>query len=87
MAINFAIEHYYNEIVYQNTKHCSNFLEVKGKFIPPFPQNTYQMKQCVVSANGFPDVVPIGYYKFLYKIQGQVNVTLLVIFKVTRKKL
>lgn len=44
-----------DEKMFQNFKDCSNLDEFKQRFVLPFLPGT----------NGFPDVVPLGYYKVL----------------------
>lgn len=82
-----AFDQFYNDFIYKNVAHCSNFPEIKGKFIPPFPQNLYEVKHCDVQANGFPDILPIGYYKLILVNTGQVNMSLMMISKLTTKLL
>lgn len=87
MSINTAFDQFYNDVVYKNVGHCSNLPEIKGKFIPPFPQNLYEIKNCEVDVNGFPDIMPIGYYKLILVITGQVNMSITLIAKLTTKLL
>lgn len=78
-----AMNKYYQDLLYSNIANCSNLPEIKGKFVPPFPQDHYLFNRCVVSANGYPDILPLGYYKLIFNIEGEIIITMTLIVKLT----
>ncbi|XP_064543537.1 uncharacterized protein LOC135432023 [Drosophila montana] len=66
----FAQTHY-KEIAYKNLKECSNIPEPENVY--PWPKGTYHFDNCTVTGDGMPEVVPVGYYKLVFTISGQVD--------------
>lgn len=52
------IENYYKDLLYSNIGQCSNLPKFEGKFVPPFPKNSYYFNQCALTGDGFPDILP-----------------------------
>lgn len=76
---------HYQEICYENVATCSNAPNFEGGFDPPFPQNTYTFNRCEMAASGFPDVLPVGYYKIFFSFSGQAEFSMELIVKLTPK--
>ncbi|KAM8703799.1 hypothetical protein ACLKA7_008433 [Drosophila subpalustris] len=68
------VDNYYDDLVYANLGHCSNFPKFKGKFVPPFPKRNYTLNNCALTGDGFPDILPLGYYKIIVRTSGPVEV-------------
>lgn len=75
----------YNEMFYKNLHDCSNLEKIEQGFVPPFPRKIYEFRQCVPSTNGFPDVLPLGYYKIVVGFRGQVDIVITFIIKLKPK--
>lgn len=71
----------YNEMLYKNFHDCSNLEKISPGFVPPFPRKKYEARQCVPNTHGYPDILPIGYYKIFLNIRGQVDIVFSVILK------
>ncbi|KAH8419058.1 hypothetical protein KR222_002845, partial [Zaprionus bogoriensis] len=76
-----AINMKYDELVYKNFGHCSNLEEMHKKFVPPFPRKTYELRKCTPNTFGFPDILILGYYKIVARIRGEVDFSIILIFK------
>jgi len=78
---------YYKDVIIKNLGHCSNLPQFKGKFQPPWPQNTYKFDKCKIDGDGLPDVAPPGFYKILFTQfgSGQPTWGFTAIFKLTAK--
>lgn len=78
-----AINSKYNDLVYANYAHCSNLASIEsGTFVSPFPRKNYVILNCSPKANGYPDIVPVGYYKVVVNIRAEVDVSMVFIIKV-----
>lgn len=85
MKFTDAVNNVYDEMLYKNAHECSNLKKINGDFVPPFPRGKYWFHQCRGNTNGCPDVLPIGYYKVVLTISGQVDLVLSGIVKLTPK--
>lgn len=85
MKFTDAVNNVYDEMLYKNAHECSNLKKINGDFVPPFPRGKYWFHQCRGNTNGCPDVLPIGYYKVVLTISGQVDLVLSIIVKLTPK--
>nr|XP_016940560.1 uncharacterized protein LOC108017901 [Drosophila suzukii] len=81
------VDTYYKDVIIKNLGHCSNLPQFKGKFQPPWPQNTYKFDKCKIDGDGLPDVAPPGFYKILFTQfgSGQPTWGFTAIFKLTAK--
>lgn len=85
MKFTDAVNNVYDEMLYKNAHECSNLKKINGDFVPPFPRGKYWFHQCRGNTSGCPDVLPIGYYKVVLTISGQVDLVLSGIVKLTPK--
>lgn len=78
---------YYKDVIMKNFAPCSNVPQFKGKFQPPWPKRTYIGDKCVFEAEGFPDIVPPGFYKIIFNCTGpdQPSWSFIGIFKIINK--
>uniref|UniRef100_A0A6P4E9K5 Uncharacterized protein LOC108037958 n=1 Tax=Drosophila rhopaloa TaxID=1041015 RepID=A0A6P4E9K5_DRORH len=76
---------HYKDMVIPNLGGCSNIIQFKDKFEPPWPMKVYNLKQCVADSDGFPDVVPEGYYKVNFTMSNPVDWGFILIVKITTK--
>lgn len=76
-----AMENYYQDLLYSNVANCSNIPEIKGKYVSPFPHGHYFVNRCAITANGFPDILPLGYYKLVFNIEGEIIISVTLIMK------
>jgi len=79
------IEDYYNDLLYANLEQCSNMPKFEKKFVPPFPKNVYIFDHCKLTGDGFPDILPVGYYKVFFVISGPVQLDFNLIVKLSAK--
>lgn len=82
--VEFMNSHYKN-VVLPNLGDCSNLIKFDGKFEPPWPQDTYVLDKCVANSDGFPDMVPEGYYKVNFTLTNPVDWGFILIVKITTK--
>ncbi|XP_050743280.1 uncharacterized protein LOC108029979 [Drosophila biarmipes] len=75
----------YKDVVIPNLSGCSNLITFEDKFEPPFPKDTYKLDKCVADSDGFPDIVPEGYYKVNFTMSGQVDWGFIIIVKISNK--
>ncbi|KAH8388237.1 hypothetical protein KR093_001550, partial [Drosophila rubida] len=78
---------YYMKIIYADYGSCSNLPDIGDKFIPPWNKTTYIFTQCLPKVENYPDILPMGYYKFQIKIIGEVKVTFQMTAKVFPKQM
>ncbi|XP_017077716.1 uncharacterized protein LOC108112386 [Drosophila eugracilis] len=80
---------HYKELIMKNFASCSNIPQFEGDFEPPFPKNTYIGEDCVIKGEGFPDMVPSGFYKVIFNCTGpdQPSWSFVAIFKITAQML
>ncbi|XP_022218383.1 uncharacterized protein LOC111071388 [Drosophila obscura] len=76
---------HYKDMVIKNLGNCSNLPQFKDKFVPPWPQKTYKLENCVADSDGFPEVLPLGFYKIMLTFTGHVDWGLTIITKLTNK--
>ncbi|XP_017077704.1 uncharacterized protein LOC108112378 isoform X2 [Drosophila eugracilis] len=82
--IDFMNSHY-KDVVIPNLGGCSNLVTFDDKFEPPWPQKTYVLDKCVADSDGFPDIVPEGYYKVNFTMMGPVDWGFILIVKISTK--
>ncbi|KAH8348348.1 hypothetical protein KR084_006650 [Drosophila pseudotakahashii] len=75
----------YKDVVIPNLGGCSNLVTFEDKFEPPWPQNTYVLDKCVANSDGFPDIVPEGYYKVNFTMMSPVDWGFILIVKISTK--
>ncbi|BFG03213.1 uncharacterized protein DMAD_02519 [Drosophila madeirensis] len=76
---------HYKDMVIQNLGSCSDLPQFEDKFVPPWPQKTYKLDKCVADNDGFPEVLPLGFYKIVLSITGPVEWGITIITKLTNK--
>lgn len=81
MKFTQSVNSAYNELLYNNFHDCTNLEKISPGFVPPFPRKKYWARQCVPNTHGFPDILPIGYYKVVGTMRGQVEVICCLILK------
>ncbi|ALC42391.1 CG34028, partial [Drosophila busckii] len=75
---------FYESIVHKNLAHCSNLPTPDKAY--PIPKGTvYKFDRCVVDGDGMPDYAPDGYYKVVFNATGEVEWTVTIIVKITKK--
>ncbi|EDW48432.1 uncharacterized protein LOC6609765 isoform X1 [Drosophila sechellia] len=79
------MNNHYKDVVLPNLGGCSNLVKFDDKFEPPWPQDTYVLDKCVANSDGFPDMVPEGYYKVNFTIMNPVDWGFILIVKITTK--
>jgi len=75
----------YKDVVIPNLGGCSNLVKFEDKFKPPWPKNTYKLEKCVADSDGFPDMVPEGYYKVNFTMSNPVDWGFVLIVKISTK--
>ncbi|XP_017077712.1 uncharacterized protein LOC108112382 isoform X2 [Drosophila eugracilis] len=78
---------YYKQAVVKNFGSCSNIPQFEGKFKPPLPKDTYIGRNCIIDGEGLPEVMPSGFYKFIFNCSGpdQPTWSFVGVIKVTPK--
>ncbi|XP_017146610.1 uncharacterized protein LOC108158637 [Drosophila miranda] len=76
---------HYKDMVIENLGSCSNLPQFEDKFVPPWPQKIYNLDKCVADNDGFPEVLPLGFYKIILTFTGPVEWGMTIIVKVTSK--
>lgn len=76
---------YYDELLYKNVVNCSNLPKIEGGFTPRFQRGVFILDRCEMDGNGFPDILPDGYYKLLFSLTGQAQFSFVIIVKLTTK--
>ncbi|XP_017025074.2 uncharacterized protein [Drosophila kikkawai] len=82
------LDHYYKDVVMRTLSHCSNIPQIKGKFQPPWPVQTYVIDKCVLGeGDGLPEIAPPGFYKLTFNFSGTDQPTwgFTLVLKVTTK--
>ncbi|EDV55052.1 uncharacterized protein LOC6547072 [Drosophila erecta] len=79
------MNNHYKDVVIPNLGGCSNLIKFEDKFVPPWPQNTYVLDKCVANSDGFPDIVPEGYYKVNFTMMNPVDWGFILIVKISTK--
>lgn len=85
VTFNDYMKRYYDELVFPNFGNCSNIPRIEGGFKPPFPRNIYILDRCSMNGDGFPDILPVGYYKIMFSLTGQTEFYFDLIIKLTTK--
>ncbi|XP_060650349.1 uncharacterized protein LOC132787365 [Drosophila nasuta] len=78
------VDTYYHDLFYANVANCSNLPPYFD--VPPVKMN-YILNECSLTGDGFPYILPLGYYKFHLEIKGEGTLTISFIFKVTSKSM
>ncbi|KAH8414332.1 hypothetical protein KR215_003321 [Drosophila sulfurigaster] len=78
------LDTYYHDMFYSNVADCSN--------LPPYfdvlpVKMRYILNECHFTGDGFPYILPLGYYKFHLEIKSEGTLTLSFIIKLTSKLL
>ncbi|XP_016957977.1 uncharacterized protein LOC108029980 [Drosophila biarmipes] len=78
---------YYKDVIIKNFGGCSNIPQFEDKFEPPWPKKTYIADKCVIDGDGFPEILPIGFYKIVFNCTGpnQPSWSFVAIIKLTTK--
>ncbi|ALC42390.1 CG18538, partial [Drosophila busckii] len=74
---------YYEQYIFKNLGHCSNLPQLDN--IDPWPKNTYKFEHCVVTGEGMPELVPEGFYKVVFSVDGEVDWVITAVAKITAK--
>ncbi|KAH8409714.1 hypothetical protein KR222_002753, partial [Zaprionus bogoriensis] len=85
VSFNEYMDNYYQDLGYKNFENCSNLPDLKDGFVLPWPQGTYNFNLCAPDVSGFPDILPVGYYKLLFSLTGPVDVHITLIVKLTAR--
>ncbi|XP_017835535.1 uncharacterized protein LOC108594909 [Drosophila busckii] len=78
------IKSFYESIVLKNLEYCSN-LPAPDKAFPVPKDNVYKFDRCVLNGEGMPEIVPDGYYKVFINATGEVDWTIIIRMKISRK--
>ncbi|KAH8320352.1 hypothetical protein KR067_000167, partial [Drosophila pandora] len=78
---------HYKDVVIKNLGDCSNLIKFEGKFEPPMPQQVYTLDKCVANSDGFPEVVPEGFYRIIMNFTGPVDWGFVLVVKIFNKML
>ncbi|XP_016940321.4 uncharacterized protein [Drosophila suzukii] len=78
---------YYKDVIIKNFGPCSNIPQFEDKFQPPWPKQTFIADKCLIDGEGFPDILPAGFYKIIFNCTGadQPSWSFTAIFKLTNK--
>ncbi|XP_052839698.1 LOW QUALITY PROTEIN: uncharacterized protein LOC128254582 [Drosophila gunungcola] len=76
---------HYKDVVIANLGGCSNLIQFEDQFEPPWPQKEYVLDKCVANSDGFPEVVPEGFYKVNFSMMNPVDWGFIVIVKISTK--
>lgn len=76
---------HYKDVVMPNLGGCSNLPKFEDKFVPPFPQQTYTLDKCVADSDGFPEMVPEGFYRVNFTMTGPVDWGFVLVVKISTK--
>ncbi|XP_017044433.1 uncharacterized protein LOC108090330 [Drosophila ficusphila] len=76
---------HYKDVVIPNLSGCSNLVTFEDKFEPPWPKKVYTLDTCVADSDGFPDMVPEGYYKINFTIMSPVDWGFILVVKISTK--
>ncbi|EDW01845.1 GH21661, partial [Drosophila grimshawi] len=74
---------YYADMLYKNLNHCSDLPHPDN--IDPFPNGDYELDKCVVNGDGFPEILPEGYFKVVFNVSGEVDWGFVIIVRVFKK--
>uniref|UniRef100_A0A1I8NJW1 Uncharacterized protein n=2 Tax=Musca domestica TaxID=7370 RepID=A0A1I8NJW1_MUSDO len=71
----------YKEGAMENFASCSNLPQFEDKFEPPLVKDTYYMDKCQFDESGFPNHAQEGFYKIEVIGYGEVDWTMILVFK------
>ncbi|KAH8311845.1 hypothetical protein KR044_008285 [Drosophila immigrans] len=78
------LDAYYDGIVYPNVGPCSNLPETLKI---PIERKRYIFDHCALTGEGYPHILPMGYYKLSMEMTGEVNLVINCTVKLTSKTL
>ncbi|XP_017087068.2 uncharacterized protein [Drosophila bipectinata] len=78
---------HYKDVVIPNLGDCSNLVKFEDKFEPPWPQQVYVLDKCVANSDGFPEVVPEGFYRIIMNFTSPVDWGFIIVVKISNKLL
>ncbi|XP_061386247.1 uncharacterized protein LOC133321170 [Musca vetustissima] len=75
---------FYKDVAMEEFKTCSNMPQFEGEFVPPLAKDTYYMDKCQFDMSGFPNHLQDGFYKIEVTGFGDVDWSMVFVFKVER---
>ncbi|KAH8357750.1 hypothetical protein KR200_003255, partial [Drosophila serrata] len=76
---------HYKDMVIPNLGDCSNLIKFEGKYDGNWPKQVYTLDKCVANSDGFPEVVPEGFYRINFTVTGPVDWGFVLIVKISTK--
>ncbi|XP_017024949.1 uncharacterized protein [Drosophila kikkawai] len=76
---------HYKDLVIRNLAKCSNLIQFEGKFDGVWPQKVYTLDKCVADSDGFPEMVPEGFYRINFTVTNPVDWGFVLIVKIFNK--
>ncbi|KAH8414328.1 hypothetical protein KR215_003317 [Drosophila sulfurigaster] len=78
------VDTYYHDMFYSNVANCSN---LPPYFDVPPVKMRYTLNECPMTGDGFPYILPLGYYKLRLEIKAEGTLTISFIVKLTSKSM
>ncbi|KAH8291188.1 hypothetical protein KR054_009616, partial [Drosophila jambulina] len=76
---------HYKDVVIPNLGKCSNIVQFEDKFDGNWPQQVYTLDKCVADSDGFPEMVPEGFYRVNFTVTGPVDWGFVLVVKISTK--
>ncbi|XP_017025078.2 uncharacterized protein [Drosophila kikkawai] len=76
---------HYKNVVMPNLGKCSNLIQFDGQFDGVWPQKVYKLDKCVTNCDGFPEIIPEGFYRINFTVRNPVEWGFVLVVKVFTK--
>ncbi|XP_030559276.1 uncharacterized protein LOC115761613 [Drosophila novamexicana] len=73
----------YDNLLYPNTKRCSNMPRFEGDILHPWPRNLYKFHMCDFKNGIWPEILVDGFYKVKIIVTGEVDWSLTFVVRIS----